>query len=118
MNVGIILQQTLLAGMIEVCPVIDAGLFAWCTTEHLRPPCVEMRIEVDYSNWTVSAVHTAEKWQGDRMVAAECNDTWKSFAFLRNAWLFCIRGWISHEDGVVALFDLVESPSVIVACDR
>jgi hypothetical protein len=70
---------------------------------------------MDDSDRAVRSVHTSEKRQSDGMVATKCYYSRQSPPFLRQARLFRIRGWLSHEDGVVAFLNLVNSPGIVVA---
>ena len=86
MDVGVVLEQTLLGRVVEVRAVVDAGLVGWCTTEDLWFPGVQVRVEVNDSDRAVRTVHGAEEGKGDGMVAAEGDDTGQSLAVLAWAW--------------------------------
>lgn len=73
---------------------------------------------MDDGDGTVGAVHAPEQGKRDGMVTSEGDYTRESLAVLGNAWLFCGGLWVSHQDTVVTLFDLVESPGVVVGCHR
>src|SRR6187402_1761122 len=56
MNVGVVGEQAFLGSMVEVCAVVYASNFTWRSSEDLGLPCVEMGVEVDHRNRTVSTV--------------------------------------------------------------
>lgn len=64
-DVGVVLQETLHRGVVEVCSVVYAGDFARGAAEDLGLPCVEVRVEVDHSDWTIGAVHGTQDGEGD-----------------------------------------------------
>lgn len=74
-----------------------------------------MRIEVDYGDGTVCTVDGAEEGKGDGVVAAEGDDSWEGLAVLGGSFLFGVCGWGAGEDAVVAFFDLVEGPCVVIS---
>ena len=49
------------------------------------------------------------------MVAAQCDDTREGLAFLRRARSAGVGGGLTHEDAVVALFDLMDGVGIVVA---
>lgn len=115
MDIGIIGQQALLRGMVEVRAVVDAGDLAGRAAEDLWLPGIEMRIEVDDGDGAVGAVDGAEEGERDGVVAAEGDDAGEGLAVLCWAFLVGIGGRGSREDGVVAFFDLGEGPGVVVS---
>lgn len=74
-----------------------------------------MRVEVNDGNGTIGLVHAPEQRESNGVVSAESDNSWESLAMLGNSWLFGIGCRLSHEDAVVALFDLVKSPLVVVS---
>jgi hypothetical protein len=114
-DVGVVLQETFHRGVVEVCSVVDAGDFARGAAEDLGLPCVEMGVEVDHSDWTVSTVHGAQDGERDGVVAAHGDDTWEGLAFFRQPGFFGVGGGLAHEDAVVAFFDLVDGPVRVVS---
>ena len=74
-----------------------------------------MRIEVDYGDRTVCTVDGAEEGKGNCMVAAKGDDSWESLAVLCWALFLRVCGGRAGEDAVVAFFNLLESPCVVVS---
>ncbi len=68
-DVGVVGQQALLAGVVEVGAVVDGGLFTWGAAEHAGFPGVEVGVEVDYGDGAVGFVDGAEEGEGDGVVA-------------------------------------------------
>ena len=99
--------------MVEVSAVVDAGLLARRTAKHLRPPRVEMAVEVDDADGTVGAVDAAEQGERDGVVASEGDDSWESLAVLGRAGLVGVGVRFAAEDAVVAFFDLVEGVGIV-----
>ena len=57
--------------MVEVCSMIDTGLFARSPTEHFRLPCIKMRIKMDDRDWTICSVHAAKQWERYGVIASK-----------------------------------------------
>lgn len=114
MNVAVVSQKTLLRGVIEVSAVVNAGLLSGCSTKNFWPPGVKMRIEVDDRNGTICAVHATKQRKGDRVVAAQCDHARESPALERRTDLARVGCWCPHHNAVMALFDLVDGPGIIV----
>jgi len=55
--------------VVEICAVINAGYFAGRAAEDLGLPGVEMRVEMDDRDGSVSTVDGAEEREGDCVVA-------------------------------------------------
>lgn len=141
-DVGVILQQTLLRSMVEVGAVIDAGDLGWGAAKDLWFPwCslaiqylysshsgekdegelsekaltgVQVAIEVDHRDGSICAVDGSQQREGDGVVTAQRDDTGKCLALLRGAELVGVGGGGTREDAVMTLLDLVKSPSVVV----
>lgn len=73
-----------------------------------------MTVEVDDSDWAVSLVHAAQQRQSDGVVTTHGNDTREGLALLRLAGNVSVRGRLAHQDAVVALLDLLDSPLIVV----
>ena len=101
--------------MIEVSPVVDARLMARGSAKNFGLPSIEMGVEVDDGDRSISAVHTSEEREGYGVVATKRDHTWECLAFLRDAQLLRIRRRLSHQKAGVAFFDLVECVGIIVA---
>lgn len=114
MDVGVVAQQALLGGVVEVRPVVDAGHLGGRAAEHLGPPRVQVAVEVDDRDGPVGAVDGAQQRQGDGVVAAEGDDARERLAELGRARLLGVRLGRAREDVVVPLFDLVEGVGVVV----
>jgi hypothetical protein len=115
MDVGVVPQQSLLGGVVEVRAVVDAGLLAGCSTEDFGLPRIEMGVEVDDGDWTIGAVDAAEERQGDGVVASQGDDAGEGMSFLADAQGGGVRGGGTLQDAVVAFFDLLEGVGVVVA---
>lgn len=101
--------------MIEICSVIDARLLCWRPAEDFRSPCIKVRIKVDDSDGAVSLVHTSQKWQSDGVISSERYYSWQSPAAFRDTNFFCISCRLPHQETIVAFFDLVDGPRIVVA---
>ena len=73
-----------------------------------------MRVEVDYGDGTVGTVDGTKEWEGDGVVAAEGDDSWQGLTVLCGAFLLGVCGGGAGEDAVVAFFDLVEGPCIVI----
>ena len=116
-DVGVVGEQTFLSSVVEVCTVVDAGDFAGGATEDLGLPGVEMRVKVDDGDGTISTVDGAEEGESDGVVTSEGDDSWEGFAVLGWSFLLRVGGRFAGEDCVVAFFDLVKGPGVIVSVE-
>ena len=67
--------------MVEICAVVDGGLFGGCATEDFGAPGVEVGVEVDDADGAVGFVDGAEEREGDGVVTSEGDDAWEGFAF-------------------------------------
>lgn len=117
MDVGVVPEETLLGGVVEVGAVVDAGDLGGGTAKDLGLPRVEMGVEVDHANGAVGAVDGAQQGQGDGVVAAEGDDTRQGLAVLGRAGLVGVGLGLAAQDGVVAFLDLVEGVGVVVRGD-
>lgn len=115
MDVGVVLQQALLGSVVEVGAVVDASDLGRRATKDLGPPGVEVGVEVDDRDGAVGPVDGPQQGQRDGVVSSERDDPGQDLALLRRAELIGVGGWVPCEDGVVALFDLVKSPCVVVS---
>jgi hypothetical protein len=73
-----------------------------------------MRVEVNDCDRTIRLIHAAEKRQSNSVVASERYHPRKRLAMLRDSKLFSISGRFTHENRIVAFFDLVDGPGIIV----
>jgi hypothetical protein len=71
MDIRIIRQQTLLGSMVEIGAVVYGRDFRGRAAEDLGLPGVEVGIEVDYGDGTVSAIYGAQEGEGDCVVTAK-----------------------------------------------
>lgn len=74
-----------------------------------------MRVEVDDCDRSVGPVHAAEQGKGNGVVAAKSDDSWEGFAVLRGPDFLRIGCWLTHENAVVAFFNLLDGPFVVIA---
>jgi len=114
-NVGIICKQAFLRCMVEVRPMVDASDLARGSSKDFWLPSIKMRVEVDHRDGTVSAVDGAEEGQGDCVVATKCNYSGEGLPILCWTFLFGIGCWSTGQDRIVPLFNLVESPCVVIS---
>ena len=114
-DVGVVAHQAFLCGVVEVCAVVDAGLFGRSAAEDLGSPGVEVGVEVDDGDGAVGFVHAAQEREGDGVVTAKGDDAWKGLALGRGAGVEGVGRWLAHEDAVVAFFDLLDGKGVVVA---
>lgn len=115
MNVGIVPQQAFLAGMVEVSAMVDAGDLGRRASEYFRLPGIEMRVEVDYGDWTVDFVDGAENGEDNSVVATKGDDARVSFALEGGAGLVGVGSGRPGEESVVAVLDLLDCVFVVVA---
>jgi hypothetical protein len=113
-DVGVVAQQALLRGVVEVGAVVDAGHLGRGAAEHLRAPGVEMAVEVDYRHGAIGAVDGAEQRQGDGVVTTERDDAGQGLAVLGRTFLPGVGLGRAGKEGVVAFLDLVEGVGVVV----
>lgn len=73
-----------------------------------------MAVEVNDGDRAVGLVDTAQQRQGDGVVTAEGDDTRQGFARPGHAVLVGIGVGLAHEDAVVALFNLLDGPFIVV----
>jgi len=118
MNVGVVRKQSFLKSMVEVCAMVNASYFTWRSSKYLWLPCIEVGIEVDDRNGTVSTVDRSQERQCDCVITSESDDSWKSLPVLCWTFLFGIGSWSSGQDRVVPFLDLVKSPRVIIPSRR
>lgn len=76
---------------------------------------LQMAVKVDDSDGAIGLVHAAQQRQSDGVVTTHGNDTRKGLSLLRWAKLLAIVCGLAHEDGVVTLFNLLDSPLVVIA---
>lgn len=113
-DVRVVLQQALLGGVVEVGAVVDAGDLRRRATKDLGPPGVEVGVEVDDRDRPVGPVDRSQQGQRDGVVTAERDHPGQGLALLRRAELVSVRSWVACENSMVALFDLVKSPCVVI----
>jgi hypothetical protein len=115
MDIRVVGQQALLRRMVEIRAVVNGSYLGGGATEDFGLPGIEVGIEVDYGDGSVGAVDGAEEWECDGVVAAEGDDSWEGLAVFGRPFLFGVCGGGPGEDAVVAFFDLVERPGVVVS---
>ncbi len=113
-DVCIVRQQALLVCVVKVSAVIDGGLLGRGTAEDFRSPGVEVRVEMNNTNWAVRFVDGAEEGQRDGVVAAEGDDAWECFLSEGGAGEGGGGHGCSHQEGIVAIFDLLDCVGVVV----
>ena len=100
--------------VVEIGAVIDGGLLGRGTAEDFRSPGVEVRVEVNNANGSVCFVDRAEEGQGDGVVAAEGDDAWECFLSVGGAGEGGGGHGYSHQEGIVAIFDLLDCIGIVV----
>ena len=75
---------------------------------------VQMAIEMDHGDGTIRLVNAAQQRKGDGVVASHGDNPRQGLASLGEAVLISIGVRFAHEDAVVAFFDLLDSPRVVV----
>lgn len=73
-----------------------------------------MAVEVNDRDWSVGSVDGPQQRECDGVVAAQGDNTGERLAAFRRAELVSVGGRGAIEDVKVALFDLVQSPRVVV----
>ena len=74
-----------------------------------------MAVKVDDSDWAVGTVHAAQQRQGDSVISSKGDDTGKSLALERRTRLGRVAGWVTHEESIVSLLDLLDGVLVVVS---
>ena len=115
MDIAIVGQQPLLMRVVEIRAVINGGLFGGRPAEDLGSPGVKVRVEVDDADRAVGGGDGAEEGQRDGVVTTEGDDAREGFTVLGRTEFVGIGGGAAHEEGVVALFDLLDGVGVVVA---
>ena len=67
------------------------------------------------ADWAVGFVYGAEQRERDCMVTTQSDDAGEGFAFQCRAYCFCVGLRLAHEELVVAVFDLLDGVSIVVA---
>jgi hypothetical protein len=98
--------------------MVDGCDLGWGSSKDLWLPCVEMGVEMDDRDGSVSLVHGAQKRQSYSVVTSEGQDTRQCLSMLGDASHVCVSSRLTHQDTVVAFFDLLQSPLVVVTCHR
>lgn len=75
---------------------------------------VQMAIKVDHRHWTIRFVDAAQQRKGDGVVAPHGDDPRQGLPGLGEAVLISVGERLAHEDAVMAFFDLLDGPGVIV----
>ena len=114
-DVGVVGEEALLGGVVEVGAVVDGGLAGRGAAEDLGPPGVEVGVEVDDADGAVGFVDGAQEREGDGVVAAEGDDAGEGLALFGDAFLVGVGVGGAHEEGVVAVLDLLDRVGVVVA---
>jgi hypothetical protein len=77
-----------------------------------------MTVEVDDSDWAVCLVDTAQQRQRNGMVTSKGNDTWKCLASPRDTGIAGAGIGLAHQQAVMALLDLLDSPGIVESVKR
>ena len=114
MDVGVVGEEALTVGVVEVRAVVDGGLGGGAAAEDGGAPGVEVGVEVDDGDGAVGGVDAAEEGEGDGVVAAEGEEAGEGFTRLGGAGEVGGGGGGAGQEGVVAGFDLREGVGVVV----
>ena len=114
MDVAVVGEETFFVRVVEVCPVIDGGLFGGGAAEDFGLPGVEVGVEMDYGNGTVRVGDAAEQRQGDGVVAPKRDNSREGLAGLGVPAYVGIRLGLARKEGIVACFDLFEGVCIVV----
>lgn len=113
-DVRIILEQALLGSVVEVRAVVDAGDLGGRPAKDLWLPGVEVAVEMDDGHGPVLTVDGPQQGQRYGVVPAQGDDPGQRPAPLGRADLVGGGGRRAGEDAVMAFFNLVECPGVVV----
>ena len=139
-DVGVVAQQALLSGMVEVRSVVDAGHLGGRATEDLGAPLlgrqrrvrpttssralrageraeptgIQMAVKVDDRHGSVRAVDGPQQGEGDGVVATQSDHPREGLAVESGSLLQSIRLGLSGEDAEVAVLDLGQRVRVVV----
>lgn len=94
--------------------MVDASDFRRRTTKHLGAPGIEVGVKMDDRHRPVGPVDRPQQGKRDGVVSTKRNDPRQGLALLCRAQLVSIRGWVAREDGMVAFFDLMKSPRIVI----
>lgn len=81
MDRGVVRDQTFLGRVVEVCAVVDCGLFAGGAAEDFGTPGVQVGVEVEDCDGAVGAGDAAEEGERDCVVASEGDEAGERFVF-------------------------------------
>ena len=116
-DVGVIGEEALFVGVVEVGAVVDGGLVGWGAAEDFGAPGVEVGVEVDDGDGAVGARDGAEEGESDGVVAAKGDEAGEGFAGLGVPRQVGVGGWGARQEIVVALFNLPQCVGVVVGGD-
>lgn len=78
---------------------------------------IQMAVKVDNSHRAVGLVDAPEQREGDGVVTTEGDDTWQRAAGAGNALVMSGCVGLTHEEVVVAFFNLLNGPGIVVSRD-
>lgn len=73
-----------------------------------------MTIKMNYCNRPIGLVETPQQGKGNGMVAAHGDDAREGFSSSRETVFIGVSVGFAHEEAVVALFNLLDCPCVII----
>lgn len=68
-----------------------------------------------YGDGAVGLVHTAKQRQSNGVIPSHGDHSGQGPACSRNARLARIAGGLTHQDAIVAFFNLLDGPGIVVA---
>ena len=102
--------------------MVDSSLVGWGATKDLRLPSIQVRVEVDYRDRTVSTIDRTKQREHYSMVAAECDDTRMVFAIEGDSLqrlassrvITKRRESLTMKKLLVAIFDLLNGILIVI----
>lgn len=104
--------------MVEICAVVDGCNLRGCSSEDLGPPGVEMGVEMDDRDGSIRLVHGSQQRQSNSMITSHGNDTRQCLSVLGGSNHVCVGSGLAHQDTVMAFFNLLQSPLIVIAGHR
>lgn len=74
-----------------------------------------MTIEMNHRNRSIGLVNTPQQGQSNCMVTAHSDDAGEGLASSRETVLISVGEGLPHEEIVMAMFDLLNGPAVVVS---
>jgi hypothetical protein len=75
---------------------------------------LQVTIEVDHTDRSILSCDTTKQWESNSMIASQGDYPRKGFSVLRGTFNVGIRGWLSGQDAVMTVFNLLDCVCIIV----